>query len=157
MVFERSGPLKILVVLVLFCGAGVASAAPGVRSQVDRNSVSVGESFTFSIIIEDMAAYGAPSLLPIPGVNVAGPASRNEIQVINGAQSSKQIFDYQFLPTQPGDIVIPAVAVQAGGKVFTTQPIQVKILAAGAAPGSNTNLALLRLGVPKKEVYLGEA
>ena len=157
MVFERSGRLKTVVALGLLCLAGMASAAPGVRSQVDRNTVSVGESFTFSIIIEDMAAYGAPSLLPIPGVNVAGPASRNEIQVINGQQSSKQIFDYQFLPTQPGDIMVPAVAVQAGGKVFTTQPIQVKILPAGATPGSNTNLALLRLVVPKKEVYFGEA
>jgi BatD DUF11 like domain len=157
MVFERSGPWKTVVSLALLCVAGVAGAAPGVRSQVDRNSVSVGESFAFSIIIEDMAAYGAPSLPPIPGVNVSGPASRNEIQVINGQQSSKQVFDYQLLPTQPGDIVVPSVAVQAGGKVFTTQPIQVKVLPAGSTPGSNTNLALLRLVVPKKEVYLGEA
>ena len=138
MVFERSGPWKTVAAVALLCVAGLASAVPGVRSQVDRNSVSVGESFAFSIIIEDMSALAAPALPPIQGVNVSGPVSRKEMQSINGQQSSKEVFDYQLLATQPGDIVIPAVAVQAGGKVFTTQPIQVKVLPAGSTPGSNT-------------------
>jgi hypothetical protein len=161
MVFGR---LRILAAafmgLAVICVPAVANAAPGVRAQVDRNTVGLGESFTLSIIVEGVTAPGAPNLPPISNVNRGGVSHRNEFVFENNQASSKQVFDYQLIPSQPGDLAIPAIAVQAGGKIFQTQPIAIKVLAQGAAPGAQvtaTNLALMRLIVPKKEAYVGEA
>ena len=149
--------IQFIIAFALACAATVASAAPGVRARVDRTTVAAGESFTLSIILEDVSANAAPTLPPIAGVRITGPSHRNEVQIINGQASQKQVFDYQLFPTQPGDIAIPGIAVQASGRVFQTQPIPVKVLAPGASPSAATNLALLRLVVPKKEAYVGEA
>ena len=149
--------IRVVIAVTLICAATLASAAPGVRAQVDRATVPAGESFTLSITFEDVSAGAPPTLPAIAGVRVAGPAVRNEVQIINNQASQKHVFDYQLTPTQPGDLAIPAIAIQAGGRIFTTQPIAVKVLAPGAAPAAATNLALLRLIVPKKEAYVGEA
>jgi oxygen tolerance protein BatD len=150
----------VVVGLALMCLAAAANAAQGVRAQVDRTTVAVGESFTLSIIVEGVSTTSAPNLPPLPGVQRGGVSSRQEFVIDNNQQSSKQIFDYQLIPMQPGDLTIPAIAVQASGSIFATQPIGLKVLAQGAAAdsqGAATNLALMRLIVPKKEVYLGEA
>lgn len=149
-----------IVALALAAAALAASAAPGVRAQVDRTTVPVGESFTLSITFEGVAPTGAPSLPPIATVNFGGVSQRSEFVLDNNQSSSKQIFEYRLVPTQPGDLTIPAIAVQASGQIFTTQPIGVKVLPAGAGANPQaaaTNLALLRLMVPKKEAYQGEA
>src|SRR5262245_43380963 len=156
------------MIISLAWGCLAAQAAPGVRAQVDRATVAVGESFTLSVTLEGLSASIAPNLPPIPSVNFGGVSQRSEFSIINGQQSSKQIFEYQLIATQPGDVTISAINVQAGGQIFSTQPVNVKVLSqgTGASPpgaGANpqaagpTNLAFLRLVAPKKEAYLGEA
>lgn len=158
MVLNLIGRLRIGAIgLAFVCLAAVAHAAPGVRAQVNRNTLFVGESFTFSIILEDLAAAGAPSLPAMPGVNLAGIIPRQERQIINNQSTTRQVFEYQLVPTQPGDLAIPAIAVQAGGRIFQTQAISVKVLPQGAAQAAAASPALLRLIVPKKEAYVGEA
>lgn len=146
---------------MLLASATVAGAAPGVRAQVDRSTVAPGESFTLSIIFEGVQASGAPTLPPIPSVTSAGVSQRSEFVIENNQASQKQVFEYQLVPTQAGDITIPTIAVQAGGRIYQTSPIAVKVIAGGAAApnaqSAATNLAMLRLVVPKSEVYVGEA
>ena len=54
--------------------------------------------------------------------------------------------------------IIPALRAEIGGQVFTTQPLKLTAVKAGApaamAPGRR--LAFFKLAVPKKEVYVGE-
>jgi hypothetical protein len=152
-VLKRSGALKAWFAVAFVCVATFASAAPGVRAQVNRNTVQAGESFTLSLIFEGVAANAMPNLPPIPGVSLGGVSTRNEFVFENGRNSSKQIFDYQLIPTQAGDVTIPSIPVQASGSIFSTQPIPIKVLAQGAA----NQPAFMRLIVPKNEAYLGEA
>src|SRR5687767_12598059 len=134
---------KSMVALALAGAALAASGAPGVRAQVDRTTVPAGESFTLSITFEGVAAAGAPSLPAIAGVNFAGVSQRSEFVLDNNQSSSKQIFEYRLVPTQAGDLTIPAIAVQASGQIFTTQPIGVKVLPPGA--GANPQAAATNL------------
>src|SRR5436190_154056 len=157
MVSKRSGTLKMLIALAFLCVAALANAAPRVHAQVDRNTVQVGESVTFSIIVEGVAAPGAPTVPPIPGVTPGGVSQRSEYVIDNGQASSKQIFDYQLILLQPGNVNIPAVAVQAGGSILSTQPIAIKVIARGAPQPGATQPAMLRLMLQKNEAYLGEA
>ncbi|MGH6960406.1 MAG: BatD family protein, partial [Dongiaceae bacterium] len=108
-----------------------------------------------------VGAAAPPTLPPIPGVTVApGSSQRSEFSFVNGQQSSRLIYEFQLVATQPGDIVIPAIQGRAGGAVLTSRPLALKIVkaegAAAAAQAALTNLAFLRLIVPKTEVYFGE-
>src|SRR5688572_10276499 len=152
--------IQIAAVMVLVCAFCTASAAPGVRAQVDRATVAPAESFTLSIIFEGVQASGTPGLPAIPNVTSTGISQRSEFVFENGQASQKQIFDYRLVPTRPGEITIPSIAVQAGGRIFQTSPITVRVASTGGAANPQTaptNLAMLRLMVPKTEVYLGEA
>jgi hypothetical protein len=76
----------------------------------------------------------------------------------------KVVFDYQLAARQPGDILIPPIQGRAGGAVLTTQPVQVKVIPPSAAAQAAqqqqqltlSNLAFVRLVVPRTEVYVGE-
>ena len=137
-----------------------AEAAPQVRAELNRQTVPAGESVTLSLIFEGLQQAGSPNLPAIPNVNVTGVSQRSEFVFDNGVSTSRQVFEYNLVPTQPGDITIPPMQIHVQGQTFTTQPLTLKVLPANAPPPAETgttNLAFLRLVVPKSEVYLGEA
>jgi len=138
---------------------GTASAA-SLKATLDRNVVPVGERVTLSLIYEGVGKADQPLLPPIPGVTV-GPAGYSmESYIVNGEQSSKVTYFFPLMASQPGDVIIPALQGQAGGMVLTSQPLTLKVIkaegAAAAAESALTNLAFLRLIVPKTEIYFGE-
>ncbi len=150
-------PAIALLFLTMLCGASAAS----LTATLDRNVVPVGESVTLSLAFDGVGAADPPTLPPIPNVTLApGNSQRSEFSFVNGQQSSRIIFDFKLVPTQPGDVVIPAIQGRAGGAVLTSRPLALKIVnaegAAAAAQAALTNLAFLRLIVPKTEVYVGE-
>lgn len=147
-------PAIALLFLTTLCGASAAS----LTATLDRNVVPVGESVTLTLAFDGVGAADPPTLPPISNVTVApGSSQRSEFSFLNGQQSSRIIFEFQLVATQPGDVVIPALQGRAGGAVLMSQPLALKIIKAeGAAAAALTNLAFLRLIVPKTEVYVGE-
>jgi hypothetical protein len=151
----------LLLPILLLCTAAVSLSAQTLRATVDRQTVPVGESVTLSLIFEGLTSAGAPNLPPIPNMTLApGISQRSEINIDNGRQSMRLIYDYQLTANQPGDVTIPAFQVSVGGKTLVSQPVPLKILpasaAAAAAQAALTNLAFIKLIVPKTEVYVGE-
>ena len=146
-------PAIALLFLIALCGASGAT----LRATLDRNVVPVGESVTLSLIYEGVGNADQPVLPPIPGITIGPVSYSKESSIFNGQQSVKVMYFFPLTALQPGDIVIPAIQGRAGGAVLTSQPLSLKIVKAeGAAQAALTNLAFLRLIVPKTEVYLGE-
>lgn len=143
---------------LLFLSAVATWAQPTLTARLDRNTVSVGETVTLSLVFEGINAGGSPNLPPLPNVTVMpGLSQRSEMSFDNGRQSARLIYDYQLVANQPGDIVIPAMQVNIGGRTLTSQPVGLKIVPANAAAqAALTNLALLKLIASRSEVYLGE-
>lgn len=153
---RRSLPLFLLL---LFTAAQVSGAS--LTARVDRSMVPVGESITLSLTFEGASVNAQPQVADMPNFRVTPSiGTRTEMQIINGRQTLKQTFEYTLLATRPGDAVIPGITARAGGTTLTSQPVQVKVVtatqAAAAQSAMVTNLAFLRLVVPKTEVYLGE-
>jgi hypothetical protein len=139
--------------------AGQALAV-GLTAQVDRQVVPVGETFNLSLVFDDVNPGGAPNLPNLPNLEQTGVRESKSFSFVNGATESKLIYTYSLVPTKAGDITIPAMQVNTGGKVLTTQPIQIKIVQGTPPPSPEatlSNLAWLKLSVPKTEVYMGEA
>ncbi|HXI50633.1 MAG TPA: BatD family protein [Candidatus Saccharimonadales bacterium] len=134
--------------------------AAGLTSSLDRNVVPVGESVTLSLTFNGVNPGGAPNLPPIPNVQVAPNISQSsQLTIENGQQTARFTFNYTLVALQPGDVTIPAMQVPIGNQMVASQPLTLKILPANAAagtPSSPTNLAFLRLIVPKTNVYVGE-
>jgi hypothetical protein len=141
--------------------ASPAGAAPAFAVTLDRNVVPVGETVTLSMIFDGVAPAGAPPLPLLPTLRSDGAVSQStEMSFINGRQTSKQTYTYTLLTTQVGDIVIPSIQVQAGGRTLSSQPVQLKVIPANTRPSSAddalASLAFLRLVVGKTDVYVGE-
>lgn len=119
----------------------------------------MGETVVLSLNFDGATPNVAPSLPPLPNLQVApGVSQSSQLTIAGGQQTMRYTFSYTLVPTQPGDVVIPAMSVQAGAQTLTSQPLPLKILPANAAAAANalTNLAFIRLIVPNTEVYVGE-
>jgi len=142
-----------------WCVSTSGLAAPGLTASLDRNVVPVGESVTLTLTFEGGAPNSAPTLPALPNLTVQSIGQSSEFTIVNGQSTSRQSFNYTLLATQPGNVTIPALQINVGGRVMTSQALPLNI-AQGAAPanaaGGLAQYAFLKLIVPKTEVYLGE-
>lgn len=159
----RAGALLRWIAGLLCLGLATSPAwsAPAFSVALDRNVVPVGETVTLNMIFEGAAPAGAPPLPALPNLRAAGAVGQStELSFVNGQQTSKQTFSYTLITTQVGDVVIPPIQVQAGGRTLISQPVQLKVIGASARATNPddalTNLAFIRLVVSKTEVYVGE-
>ena len=153
--------LAVLLGALLLLSRAATAPAASFTSALDRNVVPVGETVTLSLIFEGVTPSSSPPLPPLPNLNVTpGVSQSSEFSFVNGQQTSKQTYSYTLLANQPGDVTIPPIQVQVGGRTVTSQPLQLRIVPANS-PAANpsaalTNLAFLRLIVPKTDAYVGE-
>ncbi len=139
--------------------AAAAVAAPGLTAALDRNVMPVGESVTLSLTFEGAAPDAALTLPALPNLSVQAVAQSKEVTIVNGQQTSRVTFNYTLVATQPGDVVIPGLQVNVGGRAVVSQPLALKIVPAAAAAnaaGGLAQYAFMKLIVPKTEVYVGE-
>jgi hypothetical protein len=132
--------------------------AASFNATLDRTTITVGESVTLSLTYDGVANAETPQLPPLPNLNATSAGQSSQFVFNNGQQSAQVTYTYQLTATQPGDVVIPSVQGRAGGAVFSTRPLALKILPPDPSlQAALTNLAFLRLLVPKREMYVGEA
>ncbi|HEX3800444.1 MAG TPA: BatD family protein [Verrucomicrobiae bacterium] len=150
----------LALALFIFASFGVAGAkGAGFTATVDRDAISMGESFTLTLKFDGGEPAASPPLPRIPNLTFSEPGRQvqQSYSFANGAaQSSVSVtYSYDLTPGKPGIYVIPALTVNLGGQSFTSQPIRLRVAEAGKGQAS-VGGAFLRLLVPKNEVYLGE-
>lgn len=157
------GVLKGMIRFAVLCllAAAAVVAAPSFTTALDRNVVPVGETVTLSLIFEGATPTGAPPLPQIRNVGVApGVSQSTSYSFINGQQTSRQTYSYTLVAQTVGDVTIPPMSVQIGAQTVTSQALSLKIVPSAAAAqanaGSISNLAFLRLIVPKAGAFVGE-
>jgi hypothetical protein len=158
---NRSQPrLRAAFVLlaVLLGGSPSLLRAASFTATLDRETVTVGESATLSLKFEGGEPRQMPSPPPIPNLQVNSAASSRNINIVKGQFSSTISQDFALTPTRPGDYTIPALRAEVGGQVLTTPPLKLKAVKPSASAGSaaGEQLALFKLFIPRKEVYVGE-
>jgi hypothetical protein len=149
--------------LLLVVWLAQSGAAPGwaasLTASLDRNVVPVGENVTLTLRFDGVAPDSAPNLPALPGLTVLSVGQSQEFSIVNGQATSRHSFNYTLQANRTGDVVIPAMQINLRGTVLTSQALRLSITPAAAGGGAEaavTNLAFLRLVVPKTEVYLGE-
>lgn len=150
LVRQQFSPAALRALLLLCCFL-TAKLFGAVTATVDKPVVTLDESITLTLTFDGQVAQ-RPALPALPNFQQGGMSGQST-QIING--NVRQSFTYQLIPTQPGDLAIPAFQVDQRGA--TTTPIQIKVLKPGEAqPGGAPPPYFAKLTVPKTNVYVGE-
>jgi hypothetical protein len=156
-----------------------AWAAPNqITAQLDRLSLSLGESAQLAVTVKDSQPMEL-NVPPVDGLEIIPVGQQSSMQVINGAVFAEVRYVYQVTPNRSGSFTIPAIGVPGGG---STQPIafrvdktpsgqnsqsprpgsplpapSVKRLEGHAAPAdAKGDSAFLRVVLPKQGITVGE-
>jgi hypothetical protein len=148
------------VLLALACLATSALGA-SLSASLDRDTITLGENAILSLMFDG----AAPENVSIPTINpnlqVVEAGTSSQFKIFNGQSSSSVIHNFRLIPRQAGDYTIPALTVVVAGEKLTSQPITLRVVKPAApsagAINSGTELAFLKLVLPRKEVYVGES
>jgi len=136
---------------------GVPADAARVDLDVSTREVYVGVPFQIRITITNGAEYETPRLPAIDGLRSLSnrPSTRSEINILQGRQSSRMIYIYQYEALAPGKISIPEIAVVVDGAEYRTEATQI---IASEIPQGPDEGALLFLEVKSESdvYYLGQ-
>jgi hypothetical protein len=143
----------------VYCLSSLHLAAATFTASLDRGTITLGESATLSLAVEG----GTPNniqLPQIPELRVVSSGSAQNVTFINGQASSTITYHFTLTPNRVGDYTIPALAVDVAGQKLTSQPLMLKVQPPTAPPPEVTNaatqLAFVKLVLPKQQVYVGE-
>lgn len=152
--------LRLIVAVSFSLLLGLGAPAASFTAGLDRDTITLGETATLSLSFSG----GEPKAIPNPpsttGLQAAYAGQSSQITMVNGQFSSTITHSYTLAPRQAGEFQIPAFTVEVGGQKLTSQPLQLKVVQPTAIPSNSaaagTELALLRLQLPKTEAYEGE-
>lgn len=116
----------------------ISAASAEVTATLDRDSVPAGEGALLEITISG-ASVARPEIPAIENFIVQPRGQQQRVEMMNGRTSVSLTYEYAVGSQVPGDYEIPAIEINAGGKKFSTQPLKLKVLAAGAAPPPQAN------------------
>lgn len=130
---HRNGLFRFTKILVaLFAGLVATCQAVEVVAQLDRDSVPAGEGAILSLEI-DADLESRPAIPEVENLIVRPQGQSKQIQLINGRAKTTVSYTYVVGSQVPGDYVIPAVEIENNGNQFSSQPLKLKVLDAGAA------------------------
>ena len=136
--------LKILIPIILamlvlpWVGIGSAWAQSPIHAEIDRTSVSTGESLVLTVTVNGSSLLSAPQpLLPsLQGFSIVARSSSSQMSIVNGRISSMVVYTYRLQPYETGDLVIEPIGVTIGGQTYSTQPIVVHVTQGTGATGA---------------------
>jgi len=136
----------------------LALLAPGLAlgdARLSPQHVAVGQSATLRV----QADGGAPQIAAPDGVEVEPVGRSTEMQSVNGVVHTETSLLYRVTPTRAGhyDLRIgdEHVALDAGGAA--PAPSRATSRTSASAHEDAAGLALLRVSLPKKQLWVGEA
>jgi hypothetical protein len=150
----------LLTAIVLSPAAALAASF---TASLDRDTISLGETVTLTLAFEGGSPKGVPQLPSIPGLRPAGGTSHSINQRIDfgsGSFVTEDTYRFTLSPQKEGEYTIPALTAEVAGQRLTSQTLKLKVLPPTAPPpeviNSGSQLAFMRLVLPKKEIFLGE-
>ena len=139
-----SRPAAALVAVALaalaLLGAGVAAAA-SIAAEIDRNEATLDDRLVLTVTVTGSAS-AVPELPQLSAFEVVPAGQSKQWSFVNGRASSSISYRYVLLPRETGEFVIPAASVEIDGERLTSRPFSVRIRAAGAASGQQSDLFL---------------
>ncbi len=136
--------MKRLLILYILCLISVCAYANVSITAQAPDVVAVDEQFRLQFTVNSQSVTSVSNLPDIPGFEVLYGPSRStsySMQIINGKQSqnSSTTYSYVLMATKTGTYTLPKLTVVVGGKSYTSNAVQVKVLANSNASSSHSH------------------
>ena len=119
------------VLVALFVSTIFTSQAVEVVAQLDRESVAAGEGALLSLeVSSDLLVR--PKLPAVENLIVRPHGQSKEIQLINGRSTTTVRYTYLVGAQVPADYIIPPIEIEVDGNKFSSQPLKLQVIDAGA-------------------------
>jgi hypothetical protein len=141
--------LAVLALPLLGIEAAQAQGPGPIHAEVDRTSLSTGETLMLTVTVNNSTALTAPrpGVPALQGFNIVSTSSSTQISILNGDMSSQEVYRYVLQPYEAGDLVIEPISLSLGGQTYSTQPIAIQVSqgtgvpAPAPAPSNNQPVA----------------
>ncbi len=151
----------------------IAAAAVGVACQVQADvsvsatvepaATTIGEPVHLSVTINGSQSVAQVPNVPVDGAQTQHIGASTQMRLVNTSLSVSLTHTYLITPTRKGDLTIPAIEVNVGGKIYRTEPVKVQVLETGQTPAGTPAgepappSALAEVELPSRPLYVGEA
>jgi BatD DUF11 like domain len=150
------------VVFLFLAGLNLAVVplrAANFTASLDRDTITLGENATLSLVFEGGQSRNVPTP-GVPGLQIVQTGTSQNVSFINGAMSSTVTVTFSVTARQPGEFTIPALAADVNGQQLTSQPLKLTVLRAAAptaaAVNSGSEVVFMKLSLPGKSIYTGQ-
>ncbi len=135
--FTKMGLCLLWSVLIL---PQVLFAQVQVRAYTDKQQVCRGRELSLIIEISGkVRSYSAPDVNSIANARIYGQGSSQRISFINGVVNNQITFSYILLPLKIGKLRIPSFKVKVNGRYYSTDPIDIDVIACSTSSRGYTN------------------
>lgn len=176
---NASRMMKYLVRLAL-CAAVAAAGVPAARAAepeaqaiLSSAVTQVGQPVLLTIRVTGSRDAGGHPEIVVDGLEISPVGRSSQFQMHNFDVTVMEELTYDILPLREGTFTIPSVAVEVGGKILRTRPVELVVGPGGRMPAAprqggsqqqaadaplegNSDLVYAELIVPKTTAYVGE-
>lgn len=126
------------IIVLALTAAGLAQNDISIQISLDRYAISMGENatLTVSIMAPGQKQLPAPNLPPLEQFDVFPAGTSSNLQIMNGAVSYSQSYNFILSPKQEGTFPIRPASVVINGKRYESNEVSLKVAKAGAPSGS---------------------
>ncbi|MFZ0827752.1 MAG: BatD family protein [Verrucomicrobiia bacterium] len=149
----------LILVLAGLCLETAPLHAVTFTSSLDRDTLALGETATLSLTFEGGQPQTAPSP-DVSGLQIINTGNSQNFSIVNGQMSSTVSITFSVSPKRTGEFVIPAMTVDVNGQALTSPPLKLRVTEPNSPPpqavNSGSEVAFMKLRLPKDKVYAGE-
>ena len=128
-------------------------ADTNVRASVDRNRLSLDETFTLSLTADSMLFSDEPEVDSLENdFHILNRQQSSRTNIVNGSISSSRQWDFTLAPKREGEITIPAIRM--GDKRTRPLTVTVTSTAQGSASRSSDRQVWLEADVTPRRAYV---
>jgi len=122
--------LRCVIALIVVSASfgGVFGADISFTASVDRTEISLDEQLTLELNVGgDAQNLPAPSDPKIPGFQVYGSGTTQQISYVNGVVQASVSHSFVLVPRETGEFVIPPQEISYKGTRYATKPIKITV------------------------------
>jgi tetratricopeptide (TPR) repeat protein len=132
-------------------------AAPTFTTSLDRDTINLGETATFTLTFENCSPQGEPTLPPMDGLQFGGGGRFEETQIVNGAASHSVRFTFDLRPTRLGDFTIPSLTADTDQGSLVSKSLRFRVVKGNVQQANGApETAFVRIVPATNTVYIGE-
>jgi hypothetical protein len=129
-------------------------------ASLDRDTIALGESATLSLTFDGGSPKDVPLPPNVPNLQIAYVGPSSQFSFINGQTRSTVTHNFTLTPQQTGEFDIPSLTANVNGQRLSSEPLKLIVRPPNTPPpaavNSGSEIAFMKLSLPKKEVYVGE-